>query len=140
MVILTIQPITLSFHMVHDMLIEQRFYLQIQHHMRMLVLIIRPHMLLIIMSELMKFKQGIQMLILMIRLHVLLAIIAESMKIQHHMQELPPHTSALYLTRNRSRISEIAASYGSISALDSASHGTNKYSSSNENSENLHER
>ena len=57
MVMLIIQPITLKFHMVHDILI--RFYLQIQDHMRMLVLIIWPHMLLITMAELMKFQQGI---------------------------------------------------------------------------------
>ena len=80
MVMLIIQPITLKFHMVHDILI--RFYLQIQDHMRMLVLIIWPHMLLITMAELMKFQQGMQVLMLMIRPHMLPIIMAEFMKIQ----------------------------------------------------------
>ena len=70
MVILTIQSVTLNSHMMHDMLIEQMFYLQIHHHMQMLVFIIRPHILITIMAELMKFQQGVQVLILKIRLDV----------------------------------------------------------------------
>jgi len=50
--------------------------------MQMLVLIIRPHMLLITMAELMKFQQGMQVLMLMIRPHMLPIIMAEFMKIQ----------------------------------------------------------
>jgi hypothetical protein len=81
----TIQSITLNSHMMHDMLIEQMFYLQIQRHMQMLVLIIWPHIFLITMAELMKFQQGIQVLMLMIRPHILLITMAKSIKIQKDM-------------------------------------------------------
>lgn len=51
-----------------------------QHHMQMLVLMIRPHMLLLIIAESMQSQQGMQMLTLVIWLHMLLITQAKSMR------------------------------------------------------------
>lgn len=56
--IINIQQNTLNSHMVHDMPIEQRFRLQIQHQMEMIMFMIRFPMLLITIAESMKTQQG----------------------------------------------------------------------------------
>ena len=70
MLALATRPIFLNHHMPHKKLLNWGIHLQIQHHMQMLITIIRLYMLLLLtLAELMKIQQ-VHMYLCSIMLHL----------------------------------------------------------------------